>query len=157
MVAIPYIPYGSTAGGGAAVYPATGCIPLGVVGTGTISKNGQGLTGVGTAFTTQIGVGDLIYTDTSHQVIEVRHVNSNTSLELASVPAAIAGENFHIIRKTLRSIRIENVGAGAATVNGQVLAAGKSMEEGSPISTAQQLPIFTYDKSAGELQITTAR
>lgn len=138
-------------------FPAKGCIPLPVSGTGTVSTDNAGSSagltvyGTGTTFLSGTSLtrpekGDFLC-DSNFVLRRIKSVDSDTQLTLdAKFPSNLAGESFKFVKKNkARYILASSTGTAAAILNEQNFAIGdKSINDGTPLS---------YDVSAASSEI----
>jgi len=93
-------------------------IPQASSGTGTLTSagNGQQIVGSGTAFLTELNIGDWIYIKGQNEFQKVEVITSDTELYLAEAfTIALAGSTFHITASS-RYAEISFLVSGAADV-----------------------------------------
>jgi hypothetical protein len=136
-------------------FSVAGVLPAGVAGTGQFTVSGVRVTGIATAFDTEINNGDYLYSSTLNEARRVKHVMNP---ELIILSEAFSGgvpmDTPQIIRKQDISnqlqIGILNEGALDATVDESVLPAGTAAN----FSDSGGIGPITFDGSVSILGIT---
>lgn len=148
------IPYGVTGSN----FDTVGTVPKGVSITGTISATTTTVTGVGTAFTTELKKGMTIYftVGAANEYFTIVRINSATQLVLSAAPSApVAGVAAKISKPIHRSVVIKNTGAANGTVFGRTLKPGDEadMNRDHKFGPTTQ-KVINYDATGTTFQIT---
>lgn len=145
--------YGTTAG---SFYDDVDTLPKATTMTGTISSSGIRVTGVGTLFTTQLDVGDYIYSDAILQ--RVVSIESDTILITdAAFSPALAADTYKATRANFRMVRIQNVGGANGLVNGETLYDGAEIliPDHMAYGIKSRIEPFYYDATGTVFAFTT--
>lgn len=109
-----------------------GVLPAAVLGTGTFTiASGTRVTGTATLFTSEVKNGDYLHSSTLNEVRTVKHVLSDTLIELKKAfSAPVAGADVNVVRKqdisNVLQLGFVNSGATDATVDEDILPATTS-------------------------------
>lgn len=109
--------------------PAASCFPFPKLRTGTITAQGKVIVGVGTAFTTELNIGQYIFA--VGVVRRISQINSDDMLLVEDIfPSAVSAVALYVTQSAEgRSVKITNTHASnAGTVQEAALSAGRSVE-----------------------------
>lgn len=125
--------------------------------TGTLASSGTTVTGTGTAFETELQVGDYIYDDTTNtELRRVICIYSDTKLELAAAfTTDLTGETCDKIEPLYQAVEIMNSGSGNVTVDGVTLPAGGVLKLRAANQSPDRVLVkpFFYDCTGESLSI----
>jgi hypothetical protein len=109
----------------------TGVIPAAVTGTGQFTVSGVRVTGIASAFDTEVKNGDYLYSTTLNEVREVKHILNVELIELATAfSGGVPMDNVNVVRRVdmsnILQVGILNDGATDGTVEESTLTPSSS-------------------------------
>lgn len=116
---------------------APGVIPAGVAGSGQFTVSVLRVTGLATAFTSEVNNGDYLYSSTLNETRRVKHViNPELILLVTAFSGAVPMDNVQVIRKqdisNVLQMGFANTGIADATIDEDILPPVGSVNFGDP-------------------------
>lgn len=132
---------------------AKASIPTGTAGTGTITASGADnvITGTGTLFRSQCQINGWIYVAASNEIVQVKSIESDTTIICTRNPVAFAGATFTSILPKLLYKSVSVISTGANGVISTPLNGSKTLPSGMPVNYEDNdgVGAFAVDATGG--------